>query len=278
MRTKNAPVALVTGATRGIGLAIAREFAAEGYLVLLVARTASELRPISESIRHSGGGGSDWHAVDVSDDEGVAALYEWVTTHYGTPNVVVNNAGGQHALGPLWESESTEWWDDVELNLRSAYLMMKGCLGPMVDRGFGRVINVVSRLGTQPAPFNSAYGCAKAALISLGESVEMSLRGSGVHVFSLSPGIVRTPGFEDSTLSGAGRRWLPEFANLDHAAMVGPEVAAKMTVRIASGEADDLAGRLIRATWDLDELVADSRQIETENGLVMRLRSWRNWE
>jgi short-subunit dehydrogenase len=142
----------------------------------------------------------------------------------------------------------------------------------MVERGWGRVINVVSMLGTHPTPFNSAYGCAKAALIGLSESVEESLEGSGVHVFPLSPGLVRTPGFEASLLTDKGRRWLPQFANRGPSELVGPEMAAQMSLRIARGEADALAGRLLRATWDLEHLVAKSQEITSAEGLVMRLR------
>ena len=243
-------VALVTGASRGVGQELARALASEEFDVAVAARS-----DLSETVRLVEGAGGRALSVtlDVTDGPGVEAAVAQVERDLGQLDLVVNNAGTDRAFGPLWETDAELWWEDVEIHLRGTYFVCRAALPSMLERGAGRIVNVASNAARRPSPYNSAYGAAKAAILSLTESLAASLEGTGVSVFAISPGYVKTAMTERLLELQEERGWFPHLVGRE---TLDPALASQLVLQLASGKADRLSGGYFHALDDLDELLA----------------------
>jgi NAD(P)-dependent dehydrogenase (short-subunit alcohol dehydrogenase family) len=245
--------ALVSGAGRGIGLAISRELAAQGCNVAMVARTAGQLELAAKEINAAGGGRALAAPGDVRDGEAVAAAVAMAEAELGPISLLVNNAGTAGPAGLEWEVDPTSWWECIESIVRGAFNCTQAVLPRMMARGGGRVVDVVSTTGTEAWPLATATSLAKTALIRRVEGLAASCAERGIHVFGVHPGMVKT----DLLLSYRSHPALAAF--LDTApdeAFVPPTVAAGVVARIAAGDFDALSGRFVDATTDLDALIS----------------------
>ena len=261
-------VALVTGASRGIGRATALALAEDGFRVALLARSASGLRETSELVESRGGTALDLVA-DVTDAEAVHGAVAATEQRLGPVGLLINNAGSLRALGPLWEVWPDDWWADVTTSLGGAYNLCRAVVPDMIARGRGRIVNVTSYAALRPAPHQSGYAGGKAALVALTEALAASLADQGIAVFSVAPGFTATEMTRHLTESDAGRRWFPDEGRrepLDAAA------TAELIVRLAGGSADALSGRLLHTLDDLDVLLARIDEIRRDDLYVPRLR------
>lgn len=183
--------AIVTGASRGIGRAIAERFAEEGANVVLVARSADTLGDVLSGIGRRGG-----HALvvaaDVTDDGAAETIVERSLAEFGAVDVLVNNAGGNSFMSPLATMRMSGWHKTIALNLDSTVHLMHAVLPHMIERGRGAIINVSSIAGLTGIPMMSHYGAAKAAVISLTKSVAVEVAAQGVRVNALVPGWIET--------------------------------------------------------------------------------------
>ena len=242
-------VALVTGGGRGIGANVARELASVGMDVWVTGRTAEQVESVAAEI-----GG---HALvgDVSQRDEVD---RWAA-EAGALDLLVCNAGisgPEEALpGP------DEWWHTFEVNVLGVYLCCRAFAPGMVERGGGRIVNVASGaayLPTRPGPHSTAYPASKAAVHRFSEVLAAELGPSGVFVFSLAPGLVRTEmtsGFPDDL------PWTPD------------ECAPLLVRALATGEFDALAGRYLHAEHDPpDQLRTRIAAIQADDLNAIRLR------
>ena len=254
-------VAVVTGAGRGIGRAIARAQAAEGAKVALVARTASEIESAVKEIAAEGGAAAAYPA-DVASLESVTKAFAAIEADLGAIGLLTNNAGAFAAIGPIWEVDPEAWWRDVETNIRGTFNCCRAALPDMLERGRGRIINLVGGGTATSFPNGSGYGTSKAGLLRFTESVSDTLAGSGALMFALDPGLVRTAMTEYQLSSEAGRKHLAMIEGLFAAGIdVPPTLAAALTVAIGSGRFDRLAGRMLmaaRGDVDLDEAAVET--------------------
>lgn len=236
--------ALVTGATRGIGRSLVEHLAAGGAQVVAVGRSADAL----EALAPSWGPLVVPAVADVTD----RAALEAVAAEAGDLDLVVANAGALQGAGAVWESDPDAWWAGVEVNLRGVYLTLRAVLPGMIRRGSGRVVVMASGIGTAPAPWDTSYGASKAAAVSLASSVQLELEGTGVRVFPVSPGMVRT---EMTVFPPELTAHRPDLADIPADAFTPVDLLLALVDRIAAGDLDPLAGRFVHARDDLDRLL-----------------------
>jgi NAD(P)-dependent dehydrogenase (short-subunit alcohol dehydrogenase family) len=183
--------AFVTGASRGIGRAIAVAFADAGADVALVARSADGLADTAESLEAVGRKAFVIPA-DVTDYDVVADAVAEAIDKLGVVDIVVNNAGGSNFMVPFRELRLSGWDKLIQLNLSSAVYVCHAFAGHLLDRGQGSVINVASVAGVAASPLITPYGAAKAGLISLTKTLAVEWAAAGVRVNALCPGWTAT--------------------------------------------------------------------------------------
>lgn len=183
-------IAVVTGAGRGIGRAMALKFAAEGADVVVVSRTAENSEKVANEIRALGR--KAWaHAVDVADGAAVAAAAEKILAEAGKVDVLVNNAGVTRD-GLLMRMNEADWDTVLDTNLKGAFLFTKAFTRAFAKQRSGRIINVASVIGLIGNAGQANYAASKAGLIGFTQSVARELAGRGVTCNALAPGFIET--------------------------------------------------------------------------------------
>ena len=265
-------VAIVTGAGRGLGRATALALARAGARVGVVARSEEQLAETVRGVTEAGGEALAIVA-DVSDAASVERMAREVERTLGPVDLLVNNAGTMGPLGPMWEADPGDWWHSIEVNLRGPYLCSRALLPGMIERRRGRIINLSTSAATVAVAHMGAYVIAKTALIRFTENLAAELLNSGVSVFAISPGTVRTAMTEHVLESEAGKKWLPWFRKLfDRGRDVPAEKAAQLVVQLASGRADALSGRFIDVSDDLAKLLERLDEVKSDDLYTLRVR------
>jgi NAD(P)-dependent dehydrogenase (short-subunit alcohol dehydrogenase family) len=182
-------VALVTGAGRGIGRAIATTLAQAGWQVVLASRNRAALDETAAAVT-AAGGTAHVRVADVGDEESVSALAAGLAADGLIPHAVVNNSGVGGPPKPLWEVDPIDWDATFAVNVRGVYLVCRAFLPPMIERGSGAVLTIGSVTGKHPLLHRSCYAAAKAALIGLTRTLAVDAGAYGVRVNLVSPGPV----------------------------------------------------------------------------------------
>lgn len=238
---------MVTGAGSGIGAEVARALAHAGMTVALCGRRLELVEAGAEALR-TDGLLAEAFAVDATDWGAVQATVEQVEARLGPVDFLVNCAG-QHAVIDLpWKADPVAWWQEVEGNLKSAFVVSRAVLEGMVTRGQGRIVNISSGAALEGRELSSAYATAKTGLLRLTESMEQATAPHGVHVFAVHPGLVRTALTEGILTSEEGSTAYAAWHEMDWSP---PDLVAGVILRIAGGELDALAGCHIDATRDV---------------------------
>ncbi len=217
-------VAIVTGASRGIGQAIAAQYASAGAKVVLASRKQAALDAAAAEIVAAGG-----EAVGIAahngDKSALQALVEQTVERYGRLDILVNNAATNPHFGPLLEAQDSYWQKTLEVNLMGNVWLSQAAVKVMKAGGGGKIINVASIVGLNPGRYQGIYSVSKAAVISLTKSLASELGAHNIQVNAIAPGLVQT--------KFARALW-------DNAALLEPILARTPAGRI--GQPPDMAG------------------------------------
>lgn len=247
-RSLSGQVALVTGASTGIGRELSEALALRGATVVGLARGGARLNEAMNEIARATGARTLALTADVTSASDVRSAVRRTLEDFGQVDLLVNNAGLVDAAEvPVWEADVEQWWAVVESHIRGAVLTIRAVVPQMVDRGSGRVVNLASGMGTRAVPEYSAYSVGKAGQMRLTEALAEALDGTGVHAFNLAPGLVRT----EMTAS------MPKWEG--HSSWTPPERIVDLVCAAAAGRLDAWSGRFLRAGQDLPEEIGGLR-------------------
>lgn len=246
-------IAVVTGASKGIGLAITRSFLDQGVRVVAASRNSSpELDALSgENLLHV--------SADLMNPEAPAQLVQTAMEYFGRIDILVNNAGGPPPGVSLPRTSFLDAGDDwtamFEFNLFAPVRAIRAALPPMIEQGSGTVINISSALARQPAPMSADYGAAKAAVNNLGKVLSEEFGPRGIRVNTVSPGAVRTAWWTDeggaadiiAAQAGVSRdevmdTLVPQMMNMSTGRLVDPQEVADVVTLLASPRSASING------------------------------------
>ena len=241
-------VALITGASRGIGRAIARGYAREGAALSVTARTAADLESLVEEIRQ-GGGRAVAIPADLTDAALPARVVQQVLGTFGTIDILVNNAGigSSSSPRPVVDFDDAFWNRTLALNLTAPYLFTKAVLPVLLAKKWGRIINIASINGKLPAIHGAAYTASKHGLLGLTRTVALEVAREGITVNAICPGPVHTEMNDRRVAYDAGRLVIsiPELESrlTPIGRRLEPEEIVPMAVLLASGESAAITGQ-----------------------------------
>ena len=232
-------VALVTGASQGIGEAIAKMLAKQGALVVCAARTEAKLNAVAEAIRTEGGK-ADVVVMDLSSTESIKAAVAATVERHGAIHILVNNAGiTRDKL--LIQMKEEDWDAVIDTNLKGAYTAIQAATKPMMKQRWGRIVNIASVVGQMGNAGQANYVAAKAGLIGLTKSVGRELASRNVTANAVTPGYIET----DMT-SGLSEEVKAEFTKqIPLGRMGSPADIAAAVVFLCSDEAAYVTGQVI---------------------------------
>jgi short-subunit dehydrogenase len=254
---------LITGASAGIGADLAREFARHGHRLTLVARRKAQLTALAVELEREHRVDAKVVVQDLARPGGAAALVKAATAGGEPVGILVNNAGIID-VGPFARADGAKLAGLVDLNVRALTELTSLLLPPMVERKFGRVLNVASLAAFQPVPSMAVYAASKAYVLSFTEALSEELRGSGVKVTALCPGMTETSMVGEIRAGSASAQRVPKelisdpkdvAAQAYRALMAGrvvlvPGLPNQMTAGVGAGDAalGHAAGHRLRGT------------------------------
>ena len=245
----NRPMALITGASSGIGEALAHCFAAAGHDLVLVARSADKLRALARQLEEKHQILVSVMPADLAQPDGASRLCTALQRKRRVPDVLVNCAGvlQQKAFAAM---PADAHQGIIDLNISALTALLAQLLPAMLRRGSGRILNVASIAAFQPIPLLATYAASKAYVLSLTESLSEELRGSGVTVTALCPGITATGMLETAAQANAQLGRLPAFliGKVDAVARQGFEACMRGDVICVPGVVNRVATLASRST------------------------------
>ncbi len=228
--------AIVTGASRGIGEAVAKELASHGVSVVLAARTKSDIERIAEEI-NAGGGKAIARTCDVSNYDDVRQVVEACLDNFSRLDILVNNAGLIEPIARLADSDPEHWSRIVDINFKGVYYGLRAAIPVMEQQGSGVIINLSSGAATGAMEGWSHYCSTKAAVLSLTRCADKEYGDRGIRVVGLSPGTVDTEMQVVIRASG-----INPVSQMDPSVHKSPQVVARALAWLCTDDAADLAG------------------------------------
>jgi NAD(P)-dependent dehydrogenase (short-subunit alcohol dehydrogenase family) len=235
-------VAIVTGASRGIGRSIAEVFAREGAAVIICGRKQESLDRVAAELDGLAGRVAPI-ACHVGRAEDLDRLVDTATREFGHIDILVNNAGTNIAQGPAVEMTDAQFDKMVEINLKSAYRLTRLVAPGMCERGSGSIINIASIAGLRPQFHSLLYSMTKAALIMMTQSYAVELGPRGVRVNAIAPGLVETALSEYYWKDEARFQTLMERQPIKHLGQ--PREIAEVALLLASGDSSYMTGQTV---------------------------------
>ncbi len=234
-------VALITGASRGIGEAIAVAYSQVGAKVVLASRKQGALDEVAQHIRESGGEALPV-AAHTGDTEAVSAVVAKATSAFGGIDIVVNNAGTNPHFGYILTAEDSHWDKILDVNVKGYFRVVKACVESMKARGGGKIINMASIAGLEPEPMMGVYSVSKAAVLMLTKVLAAELARFNIQVNAIAPGFVKTKFssalWQNPRINDAILKTIPQQR------MAEPEEIAGLAVYLASPASSFVTGSI----------------------------------
>ena len=258
-------VAIITGAGRGFGKAIATCLAGEGAAVTVTSRNKNELDGVVREIQ-SAGNRAFAVAGDVTKPADVEAVVKAAERHFGPTTLLVNNAGLSSPYGPIGFVDTSTWWQAISVHVLAPFLYYSALVPGMRERKAGRLITIASLGGNTITKHLSAYCVGKGAQIKLAQEAAVEGKEFGISSFAIEPGTVMTPMAYDTINAPDAQKWFPggvaflkELARTNPDPAPGYKICTDMCVKLASGKYDELSGWYIEPKDDFDALLARAR-------------------
>lgn len=267
---------VVTGATGGLGRCIAKRFWDAGDDLILIARNEGRLASMAGGLMRTSKEGQKVYSfpADLSDLDGIPSLVQSLRVAAGDPDILVNNAAIQGPIGPLQTNDWSEWQACLTVCLLAPVQLCRLLLPPMIEAGFGRIVNISGGGATSPRPNFSSYATAKCALVRFSETLAREAGPSGITVNCVAPGAMYTGLTEEILRAGAGHAGAAEIEGARLLREQNPraeERAAGLVHFLTTEQCARVNGKLISAVWDPWERLPELAREDTE-GEVYTLR------
>jgi len=245
-------IALITGGGRGIGRAIALAFAREGASIIVAARTTEQVERVADEIKAECDVETLAASCDVSDREAVERLFQISAEKFGRGvDILVNNAGIAESA-PIVKTDDELWQRHLAINLTGTFYCTRAALPTMIERGWGRIINVASIAGKTGAPYIAAYSASKHGVLGLTRSVALEVAMKGITVNAICPGYVETEmttrAIESITVK-TGKSEADAIAAISRMSaqnrLITPEEVASLALLLASEDGRGITGQSI---------------------------------
>ena len=238
-------VAIITGASRGLGRASAMEMGKEGVSLVIISRTSPEIEATSRTIEKVGGNVLSLK-VDISRSTDVEEAVDKAQSHFGKIDILMNNAAVIGPVRPLFEVDEGDWNICMDINLKGTFLFSKAVIPHMIRQKKGKIINVTSGLGVMAMPLFGGYSIAKAGVIHLTKILAEELKAHNIQVNGLDPGVMDTRMQEELRNLGPevlGDKIYAEFSGFKEKGLLKPpERVAKLAVFLASEGSNSITG------------------------------------
>jgi 3-oxoacyl-[acyl-carrier protein] reductase len=244
-------VAIVTGAGRGLGKAVALAFAREGANIVVVSRTFSEVKEVATQIARIGRRALPLK-VDVSRKSDVLEMVNSTVAEFRGIDVLVNNAGVLGPVGPLVENDVDDWVHTIEVNLIGTFICCREVLPTMIKQRHGKIVNLSGGGATSPRPRFTAYASSKTAVVRLTETLAEEVKDFNIQVNAIAPGAVYTRMHNQILEIGeaAGKEAIEESKKVRATGGTPLKLPIELAIFLASDASNGLTGKLLSAVWD----------------------------
>ena len=258
--------AIITGASQGLGLAIAMQYVAAGASVIICARDEGMLSGAADVLKRSASNdqGIFHMVVDVAESESVDALIDFAIDKMGRIDILVNNAGIYGPKGPTDSVDWVQWVQALNINLLGSVLMCRGVITHMKRQGYGKIVQLSGGGATNPLPNLSSYAVSKAGIVRFIETLAIEAAEYGIDANAIAPGALNTRMLDEVLASDSetvGKEFYERALQQKASGGAGLEKGANLAVFLGSAGSDGITGKLISAIWDpweeLDRYKAD---------------------
>ena len=258
--------AIITGASQGLGLAIAMQYVEAGASVIICARDEGMLSDAVDVLKRSGSDDQGiFHMVgDVAESESVDALIDFAIDKMGRINILVNNAGIYGPKGPTGSVDWVQWVQALNVNLLGSVLRCRGVITHMKRQGYGKIVQLSGGGATNPLPNLSSYAVSKAGIVRFIETLAIEAADYAIDANAIAPGALNTRMLDEILVSDpepVGKEFYARALQQKASGGAGLEKGASLAVFLGSAASDGITGKLISAIWDpweeLDRYKAD---------------------
>ncbi len=264
--------ALITGASQGLGLEIARSYLREGARIVICARSDETLR--SAEVELAGLGEVHGHPADVASPGEVEALVTFAVERLGGLDILVNNAGVYGPKGGIGDVDWAAWADAIQINLMGSVLPARFALPHLRAAERGKIVQLSGGGATAPLPFLSAYAASKAAVVRFMETLAGEVAGDGIDVNAIAPGALNTRMLDEVLEAGpeaVGEAFYAKALQQRDSGGTSLDRGAALSVYLGSRKSDGISGRLLSAVWDpWEDLETHAAELEGSDIYTLR--------